>query len=308
MPDLTLLAPLLLKPLLDPAPSLAQPNNDAQSSIAKLPDSQTILLAQRPSSAPQPERLAAIEFSPPQTVSPRSGSQLYAQRWAALDSGRLYTRLPRDSFRDVWMQARTQPTYEQWRDLLSAEARAVANGQGTNRLAVIIGDSLSVWLPSDRLPTNQLWLNQAISGDTTQGVLQRLSDFDDTRPDVIYVMAGVNDLKQGHSDAYILWNFQKIVRRLQQAHPEARIVLQSILPTRAPQIPNHRIAGLNRQLAAIARHYAVYYLDLHSQFAASDGQIQPQYTTDGIHLTDRGYLTWQGSLRWADMRVSQAEI
>jgi lysophospholipase L1-like esterase len=307
MSELALLAPLLLKPLIESATAPMQPIDQNTIAIG-FRDPKSLLLAQHSAVSAQPERLSAIEFSQSQPAGPRSGSQLYAQRWAALDNGRLYTRLPRESFREVWMQATRQPTYDQWRDLLSAEARAVAQGQGRNRLAVIIGDSLSAWLPSDRLPSDQLWLNQAISGDTTQGILRRLTDFDSTSPSVIYVMAGVNDLKQGHSDAYILWNFQKIVRRLQQVHPEARIVLQSILPTRAPQIPNHRIAGLNRQLAAIARHYNTFYLDLHSQFAASDGQIQPQFTTDGIHLTDRGYLTWQGSLRWVDMRVSQAGV
>lgn len=259
----------------------------------------------------QPETpVSMTEFSqsvaPP--VAPKSGSQLYAQRLAALQAGRLYTRLPIDSFRNVWTQASRQRTYTEWRTLLAAEARAVAAGQGDNRLAVIVGDSLSQWFPSNRLPNYQLWLNQGISGDTTRGILQRLSDFARTRPDVIYVMAGVNDLKQGYSDNEILWNLQQIVQRLQQAHPQARIVLQSILPTRAPQIPNERIANLNRKLAAIAQRNGAFFLNLHPQFAADDGRMQPEYTTDGVHLTDRGYATWQWSLQWAEMQVAQADI
>jgi lysophospholipase L1-like esterase len=245
------------------------------------------------------------EFSGSLPIGPRSGSQLYVQRLAALQAGKLYTRLPIDSFRDLWSQASRQPTYQQWRQLLTLEAKAVANGQGNNRLAVIVGDSLSMWFPSDRLPSEQLWLNQAISGDTTRGMLQRLGDFAATRPHVIYVMAGVNDLKAGVSDAEILGNLQQIVRRLRQSHPQARLVLQSILPTRVAQIPNQRIVQINRQLATIARRHNAVFLNLHSQFAALDGAMQPTYTTDGVHLSDRGYATWQLSLQWAEQLLAQ---
>lgn len=254
----------------------------------------------------QPEfSLNSTEFSRPVPPSPRSGSQLYAQRLAALRAGKLYTRLPASSFRNAWLQANEQPTYEQWRALLRQEARAAAAGQGNNRLAVIVGDSLSLWFPPDRLPSYQLWLNQAISGETTRGILKRLSDFSHTQPQVIYVMAGVNDLKQGLTDAEILWNFQQIVRRLQQRHPRAQIVLQSILPTRSHLIPNDRIAGLNQQLSTIAQRSGALYLDLHAQLADTNGQIQPEYTTDGIHLSEQGYAAWQWGLRWAETEVAR---
>lgn len=274
--------------------------------LVKLARSRSLTAHQQAIAAGQIARNAyTTEFSGSLPVAPRSGSQFYVQRLAALQSGRLYTRLPIDSFRDLWQKASQQPTYEQWRQLLALEARAVANGQGDNRLAVIVGDSLSMWFPSDRLPAEQLWLNQAISGDTTRGVLQRLGDFAETRPDVVYVMAGVNDLKAGAADAEILGNLQQIVQRLRQTHPQAKIVLQSILPTRVPNIPNQRIVQINRQLATIARRHNAVFLNLHRQFTALDGAMQPAYTTDGVHLNDRGYATWQLSLRWAEQLLAQ---
>lgn len=244
------------------------------------------------------------EFSRPMVYGPASGSQLYLQRLLALRSGRIYTRLPVYSFRDRWAQARRQPTYQQWRRLLQLEANAVARGQGNNRLAILLGDSLSLWFPSDRLPNHQLWLNQGISGDTTRHILRRLPDFARTRPNTIYLMAGVNDLKMGFSNQEILSNFHHILYRLRRQHPQARIVVQSILPTRTPQISNQRIAWLNQNIAAIARQHQALYVDLHREMADYDGRIQPHLTTDGLHLNAYGYQTWERQLHQTELTLA----
>ncbi len=228
---------------------------------------------------------------------PANNSELYSQRLAALQAGKLYTRLPIDSFSESWQGATQTPTYNQWRHLLAAESRAVAGGQGSNRLSILVGDSLSLWYPSDRLPQHQLWLNQSISGETTRNILARLSDFASVRAQTIYVLAGVNDLKNGFSDAEILGNMQEIMRQLHADHPQAQIVVQSILPTQSPRIPNARIARLNQQLAAIAQATSVTFLNLHPEFADASDRLRPDLTTDGIHLTALGYATWQGLLQ-----------
>lgn len=237
-------------------------------------------------------------------LSPRSGIQLYQQRLASLRQGRLYTRLPVDSFYEAWRSAQGQPTYQQWRRLLALEARAVSRRQGQRQLMVMVGDSLSQWYPSDYLPSRDIWLNQGISGDTTRGILQRLDDFATARPDRIYVMAGVNDLKRGASDREILQNLAKIVARLQRQHPQAQIVVQSILPTRSSMIPNDRIENLNQQLAQLTTRQGATFLDLYREFVDRDGYLQQQLSTDGIHLNLQGYQVWQTALSQAKPAIA----
>ncbi len=246
------------------------------------------------------------EFASP--LRPQSGAQLFSQRWAALRSGRLYTRLPANSFQALWQRAWQQPTYQQWRQLLAAEARAVAAGQGNNRLSILLGDSLSLWFPCDRLPSHHLWLNQGISGDTTRSILQRLGDFAQTRPHTIYLMAGVNDLKMGFTDTEILNNLHQILVRLQQQHPQTQIVMQSILPTRTPQISNHRIQHLNQALWTMSQRYGVTYLDVYTPMADPDGFLQTSLTTDGLHLNPKGYQTWEWALRGVDGLLAQTSV
>jgi lysophospholipase L1-like esterase len=252
--------------------------------------------AVRPSLPPLPRAMAYLPAVDPDRIQPSSGAQLYQQRWMALRSGTIYTRLPASSFHEAWQSASRQPTYQQWRRLLRLEAQAVANGQGNNRLSVLLGDSLSLWYPRERLPAGRLWLNQGISGDTTAGILRRLGDFAQTNPDRIYVMAGINDLLQGASDRAILENMAAIVTRLRQMHPQAEIFVQSILPTRDGEISNQRIARLNRNFKAIAHARGAIYKNLFQRFGDAQGRLYDHLTTDGIHLNPQGYQLWQQAM------------
>jgi lysophospholipase L1-like esterase len=210
----------------------------------------------------------------------------------ALRQGKTYTRLPSSSFYEAWANATEQPTYEQWMGLLQREAQSMAKGQGKNRLTVLVGDSISQWYPIEQLAGDRFWLNQGISGDMTAGILRRLSAFDQTRPDRIYVMAGVNDLKNGRSDREILDNLQQMMQRLRRVHPQAQIVFQSILPTRWANISSDRTTQLNLKLAALAQQEGVSYLDLTPNFADSEGKLRRELTTDGLHLSPVGYVVW----------------
>jgi lysophospholipase L1-like esterase len=223
-----------------------------------------------------------------------SGSQLYYHRLAALKAGQIYTRLSEDELQSLSESGKkSQLTYEDWKSLLAIEARAMVKGQGANRLNVLVGDSLSMWFPNEKLPSGKLWLNQGISGDTSSGILNRLSAFAATKPDVIYVMAGINDLRKGMNDQTILRNYRLIIRRLRQNHPGSLILVQSILPTRLASISNSRIRRLNSQLALIARQEKASYLNLHDWFADFQGNLRSELTTDGLHLSKNGYEVWQ---------------
>lgn len=224
---------------------------------------------------------------------PTSGGQLYQQRLTALSLGLTYTRLASNSFRNEWLNSIAQPTYLQWKKLLSREAKMMAIGQGNNRLTVILGDSHALWFPIDRLPKNRFWLNQGLSGDTTAGVLKRVSTFAKTRPDTIHLMVGINDLRKGKTDREILTNLQQIMQRLREKHPGAQIFVHSILPTRFAAIPNNRVRWLNYNIAALTKQEDVNYLNLQPAFTDADGNLRRALTTDGVHLNAQGYQVWQ---------------
>ena len=248
-----------------------------------------------------------FDFPTTKTKLPISSNQLYRRRLASLKSGQIYTRNDNEENLESSGQLRKafKPTYEDWKNLLAMEAKAITKGQGANRLSILVGDSLSLWFPKDKLPTGKLWLNQGISGDTTEGVSKRLSAFSATKPDVIYLMVGINDLRKGATDKVILVNSSRIIYNLRRKHPTSKIIVQSILPVRSQKILNSRIRHINAQLAIIAEKQGVNYLNIHNWFTDTDSNLRPELTTDGLHLSLAGYQIWQFALEQIEYRVAQ---
>ncbi|MHC5934801.1 SGNH/GDSL hydrolase family protein [Nostoc sp.] len=257
---------------------------------------------------PAPTELLLNSSGQIASLSLTSGNQLYYQRLAALKTGQIYTRVDNDNLKSLWESIKKrQLTYEDWKSLLALEARAIAQGQGPNHLSILVGDSLTMWFPKEKLPAGKLWLNQGISGDTSSGVLKRLGAFSATRPDVIYVMTGINDLLKGASDETILRNYRRIIHRLRQTHPQTQIIVESILPTRRTKIPNSRIRHLNVQLTLIAKQESANYLNIYSWFTDMEGNLRPELTTDGLHLSQEGYDVWRSALQQIEYKVTQRE-
>ena len=203
--------------------------------------------------------------------------------------------------------ARHKLNYQQWVELLAHEAQAVSKQQPEN-LTILAGDSLSLWFPPELLPPETTWLNQGISGETSAGLLNRLELLDNTDPNVIFVMIGINDLIQGVAGETILANQQLTIRHLRQAHPQAKVVVQSILPHSAENatwegrerllsIPNNHIQEINQHLKEIAQAEGAIYLELYPLFADTDGNLKTELSTDGLHLNQQGYQVWSYALQ-----------
>ncbi len=212
------------------------------------------------------------------------------------------------------LEKRHPLTYQQWVSLLGKEAKAVVKNK-PDRLTILAGDSLSLWFPSELLPSDRIWLNQSISGETTIGLLKRLNLFDSTEPQAIFVMIGINDLAKGTPDQEVLESYQKIITDLKQAHPHSKIVVQSILPHGADpdptlekrqqllEISNKRIHTLNQALETIAKTAEVSYLDLQPLVVDDEGYLRSEFTTDGLHLNRQGYLVWRSAIQTFEQLV-----
>lgn len=219
---------------------------------------------------------------------------------------------------------RHELSYDRWVKLLAQEAKAVAQ-KPPEHLYILAGDSLSLWFPGELLPTGVTWLNQGISGETSYGLLRRVKLLDKTKPQVIFVMIGINDLIRGFRYETVAANHREIIRHLKTAHPQAKIVVQSILPhggerarkrylasvkdDPAPEqnalplwvkrlriITNPSIQRLNQRIALIAQAEKVQFLDLHAEFADTQGDLREDLTTDGLHLSPAGYAMWRSRL------------
>lgn len=164
---------------------------------------------------------------------------------------------------------------------------------------VFLGDSLSDYCEWSEFFPNQRIKNRGIAGDTTDGILNRIDDVIQSKPQKLFLLIGINDLNQGKSGNQIVNNYKLILKDFKEQAPQTRVYVQSVLPinkTNTPfsnKIENQSIVELNEQLQNLAREFSFVYLDLFSAFLNSNGELDRRYTTDGVHLTGKGYLVWK---------------
>lgn len=148
-------------------------------------------------------------------------------------------------------------------------------------------------------------VNRGISGDVSYGVYARLDEVLSSKPAKIFLLIGVNDIKRGTPLEYILYNYDRIIRKVKEVSPHTTLYLQSVLPVTEnilasiyAKIRNEKIRELNEGLKALAVKYKLTYADLHNDvFKDGDGQLQRQLTTDGLHLKPAAYILWIDYLR-----------
>lgn len=118
----------------------------------------------------------------------------------------------------------------------------------------------------------------------------------------IYIMLGINELGWSKTKTYHD-QYAKLIDRLREDHPEAKLVLQSIPPVSAKQeakksyVNNARIAEYNGVIKALAEEKQCYFLDVAACLTGEDGLLPKDLNFDGIHLNPAGCKIWLNYLR-----------
>ncbi len=120
--------------------------------------------------------------------------------------------------------------------------------------------------------------------------------------DKVYIMLGINELGWTKTKTYHD-QYDKLIDRVREDHPEAKIVLQSIPPVSAKQeakktyVNNARIAEYNEVIQTLAEEKECYFLDVAACLTGGDGLLPKDLNFDGIHLNPAGCKLWLNYLR-----------
>lgn len=155
---------------------------------------------------------------------------------------------------------------------------------------VLIGDSLTHRHHFNSIDAS----NFGIDGDTTDGVLARLSQTKEAK--TIVLMIGVNDILMNVPMAAIQRNYEKIFA---QVTSEQELIILSLLPViDDPQTKtiNRNILTLNSWLQEKAKQYNRQFIDLYPLFSDGKG-LKEAYSLDGIHLSISAYQVWEKQLK-----------
>ena len=166
---------------------------------------------------------------------------------------------------------------------------------------VFLGDSLTQggdwagWFPELNA------VNLGIGGNTTGDVLARLESVVTVGPDEIVLLIGTNDLSLRHSVESLVRNIQSMLVDLRRDLPGSRMLVQSIMP-RGREFAD-RIREANIHLRQFSATIHAQFLDLWPALALEDGELNPTFSDDRLHLNDAGYDMWLSELRPALVRL-----
>lgn len=162
---------------------------------------------------------------------------------------------------------------------------------------VFLGNSITQGGNWSELLGRERVVNRGIGGDNIPGMLNRLHQVYSLKPKICFVMAGINDL---YTDVPVEEVFVRYMRLIDSLRSYKIIpVVQSTLHVnpkwkRAVE-KNAEVAKLNEMIERYAGDISVPYINLNA-LLSTNGVLQDQYTTDGIHLTAPAYGVWRDAL------------
>ncbi len=157
-------------------------------------------------------------------------------------------------------------------------------GKGVD--VVFLGDSLTDGYNVKEFYPEYTVLNRGISGDTSVWLEERLDvSLYAVQPKVAVMLIGANNMDT------MLENYESILKSFKENAPRTKIVLLSLTSMSGEWGKKNQLAAYNNvQIKMYAEIYGYEYIDLYSALLNLEtGEIYDEYTTDGGHLTQKGY-------------------
>ncbi len=168
---------------------------------------------------------------------------------------------------------------------------------------VFLGNSLTGGCEWNELFHRTDIINRGISGDTADGIYERLESIVSGKSSKLFLMVGINDISHNLPADTIAEKTCRIIDYIREHSTNTKIYLQSCLPINNSFGRYKAIFGkekevplLNDALMKVAKQRGVTWIDLYPLFADENGLLRTDLTNDGLHLLAPGYIIWRDKL------------
>ena len=167
--------------------------------------------------------------------------------------------------------------------------------QNTKYTTVMLGDSITDEGQWDELLDNPLVQNRGISGDTTDGVLERLDSINKSIKQV-FIMIGVNDIMRGKEVDEVYSNYLKIIKFFQDRNIKVYIQSTLFIGERRAENFNIKVENLDKRLEKYAKENNITFINLNPIFAPNK-ILKKEFTFDDLHLNGTAYKLWAQEIK-----------
>lgn len=154
---------------------------------------------------------------------------------------------------------------------------------------VMLGDSIIGRGDWKKLLERKDLVNLGLDGDTTTEILGRISRAIELKPNILFLMVGVNDLCSSIHLDEVFENYTKILQQFKDK--DIRVVVQAIFLTQMPAV-NKKVRIFNPMLEKYCKEENIDFLNLNKAFSNKEGLLREDLTTDGLHLGLKAYNVW----------------
>ena len=88
----------------------------------------------------------------------------------------------------------------------------------------------------------------------------------------------------------------KIAKTIKKKSPKTLIYIQTILPIHKESF-KPKIERINKIIYDYEENNLYKVIDLFSVFSNDNGLMNDEYTTDGVHLNEKGYNVWVKTIK-----------
>jgi lysophospholipase L1-like esterase len=166
----------------------------------------------------------------------------------------------------------------------------------------MLGDSITEGGNWEELLKGTDVANYGIGGDTTTGILLRLSDVYMAKPKRVFLMIGINDISsnigKNISEEGMIENIfgnYKIIMESLKKH-DIEVIIESTLYVSQKRFQWEKMNMIVGKLNGLLKEYSVrenlMYLDINKELT-NNGTLIEKYTKDGVHLNKNGYKIWK---------------
>ncbi|KRB92437.1 GDSL-type esterase/lipase family protein [Duganella sp. Root198D2] len=190
---------------------------------------------------------------------------------------------------------------ERWHQMHADQVARATQGDVD---VMFVGDSLTEMWPKALWDKNFGHLKAAnfgIGGDHTGNVLWRLQHpaIAALKPKLVVLMIGVNNINlcsEGAEEVFA--GIQAVLGQLRKQYPQARILLNAVLPESTPESEERlRIGALNRKARALGDGKTIFFRDYGRHFVGEGGVLSRQLQPDLLHFSEQGYQVLAGAMR-----------
>lgn len=117
----------------------------------------------------------------------------------------------------------------------------------------------------------------------------------------VYLMIGINEMGRGTLEGF-MEEYTKVVNRIRELQPNAVIILEAIMKVGKTKsdtdaiFNNVNIEKRNNAISKLADNETIFYFDMNPTVVDEEGNLNKEYSFDGIHLKAQYVQIWKDYL------------